>query len=842
MRSFSQNLSTLNLRNPGPHFTTNALAIDALAESCTHQATNLTSLASLSIAGFSGRLAQFAMARLGLGHRALFSQFAPKIFGLGVESGTFEACHRLLRGESFQDGFLCAWKRNFFHFGIFQFSSHLFHGQNFFLQQSLQSSSMLLADWGIYGIGLAERPTGSLVEQWVHNLGTGLALTFGSHLSLIFSGEKLRNLESRFSRASQQHNSQAVSRILQMASHKPTLKERFLNELAARENFGTLSREQAFLRLLHIRRELETLPLKRGERRIHISFTEILVHFKTVASHENFGGTSLASESIHRAAKYLDHVYCSWDRQGAHYIRLAKMGPHHTHTLAQYEYAKEHLKLPEGEGVFDSSYGSLLRWAVFLAEHRDALELAEPFLIHNLSTATRLQCIEGPGFVDFAKLLIPDLLAIEASHDFTFKKMLELVEQAPKHQRDMLLDAAARDQMRLMEKDSEALEESSRDFIRLTRWAFWRHHRGLKYSTTSDRLRATILEAVVPLHNNHGVGSLVEYYEAWSHYVDPAHERRNELADLYEVTHHNLKKWHLRCANRSPEAQILIRALRASVLRIYRGDLPLSFADEKHPLHRTIDQGEIPLVNTGQSSLVQIYEKYALLLAANRYSKARIERLIMDALRAEHIEQELYLASPEGTPEDVEALRIHFHEAILQRYRGCIPKKGEGSLSDKSPLRHFHESGIFPVKNKPGMPLIRIMELMREYALGSEASAKDASRFQLLQRDAIDAAQGWKSVRENIRGENAHYLHEIICEAWANIYAGPPPSIGEASLPLAHPLRRFTSEGRLGRGATPAQRNQIVNIFREAVLDLNPQVTGNESLATLLENAIHELD
>lgn len=816
--------------------------MDALVSSCAEQASHFGTLASMGLAGFAGRLAQFASTRSGLFGAGIFSQFAAKTFGLSVESGSFELCHRSFSDSLSQENFLAAWRRSFFHFGILHSTGHWLRAENFLMQQVCQASSLLVADWGVYGIGIGERPADSLSEQWLRHLGMGLALSAGSQLSIIFSGGLSRTLENRFSLANTIHHTHLSSRVLSMGARGPTPKEVILDSLALTQNLCNLSRSEAFLRLLHVRRSLETIRLRRGEKRIQLSFAEALEYFKT-KGHKSFGGSSLNDDSIHRAARYLDHLYISWDREGAHYIRLAKMGPSHTHTNSQLEYAQEHLKLPEGEALISSSFGSLLRWAVFLAEHRDALELAEPFLIHNLSETTRLRYLEGPGFLELAKVLTPEILGIyPGEENFSFDRVLELTERLPSDHQEALLDAAARDQMREMERKGGSLEECSRDFVRITRWAFWRYHRGLKYSTTSDRLRAVILEGVVPLHNNHGIGSLVEFYEAWNRYVDPTQERKVELQDLYEVTLHNLKKWHLRCANRTPEAQILIRALRASVLRNFRGDLPLSFADEKHPLHRSVDEGEIPLVNTGALSLVEIYERYALLLTLNRYSKERIERLIMDALRAEHVAQELYLPSPDDTPDAVEILRNHFHEAILRRYRGCIPKKGEGALSDKSPLRHFHDRGIFPKQNRPGMPLVRMMELMREYALGSDPTRKDSLDFHALQNDAIDAAQGWKSTRELIEDPHVHYLHEIICEAWANKYGGPPPSIGEGALPLAHPLRRFVTKGVIGSGGSGTQRDEMHSTFMLAVFDLNPDPGSHQNLRTLLNAAMRALD
>lgn len=834
---------TQNFILPGTSLSLSQLQTNALSQSFTSQACDPANLTAMSLAGFAGRLAQFAGLTVSFRNLGLLSRFASKSLGLCVESGSFEMCHRLLTGESLSDGFLTAWRRNFFHFGILQFTGHLAQGQIFLTQQFLQSSCMLAADWGIYGIGLMDRPTGSMAEQWIHHLSTGLALTFGSHLSLIFSGGRLRTLEKSFSTLTPSSSFQSSSLPLQMAAH-PSPHGKMLQSILLPKDFTNLSRDQSFLELLSIRRRMERDPSKIRRGTPSPPLTEMLNVLRQ-AGLQKLGNTSLDDFLLH-SARVLDHLYDSWEQQGAHYIQLAKMGPHHTHTLSQLSYAKTHFPSPAGGAKSDANYGHFIRWAVFIANHRDFLELSEPFLLTNLSESTRLQCIEGATLASIASsMLHPQdyrLLIEDASTLPSHRDVVEAASRARPEFRNAILDASARDQMRAMEREDAPLEECTRDFVRLSRWAYWRHHQGKKYSTTSSRLIDLIQSGKIPRKNTRGLGTLEEFFDAWSEYVSPENPCLPELQDLYEATLSNLNQWHLRVPNRTPEAQTLIRAIRAAALRIYRGDIPDSFTDEKHPIHRSVEDGEIPLSNTGALSLVEIYEKYAALLMLAHYSRERANLLVTNALRSERRAQNLYEASPADTPPEIEALRIAFDEAILKRYRGAIPQKGEGALSTKNPIRDFHDRGIFPTQNRPGMPLQRTLQLMQDYALGSPPQERDLHVWQLKRNAAIDAAQKWKTQREILSGK-AQYLHEVICRTWAEQYGGPPPSIGEGALPLAHPLRRFVSEGRLGNGSSASQKRRIREAFREAILlIIKPELHPGLNLIQLIEDSVEELD
>ncbi len=618
-------------------------------------------------------------------------------------------------------------------------------------------------------IGLEERSQRSFSEQFFQASITCLQIGVGSALSHMMTGHKIKAAEVRLEREFkiylEPHSNSQNASLLTMHSQRA----RF-----TAEQLNAFTRENLLLELIKIKR--------RSEESI-----EGLVRKLQESGLTRFRDGEI-DEYLLSASSHLDKACNRWGWFGAHYINLSRMNPNHKiQSLEQLAYAQRHLQFHTGETVTEKQYAQRIRWGVFLANHRDALALPEPYLLADLSDTVVERCRLG----------------------------------------------------RDLSPAGEILDERVRDFVYLTRWAFHTLHHGKKSSTSSDRIRDVIDHGTFPLQNHRGRGTLVDFFNQWVSFVDPAWGENRSLVNLYECTFINLKGWHRRIDGKTPETQDLIRNLRASVLKNYRGDLPLSVAREKHPIHRSIEEGEIPLHNTGSLTLVEIYDTYSRLLREANHPKEEAEDLIRNAIRAERKAQKLWQESPKNTVPEVESLRADFDEALLARYRGSLPKKGEGALSDKNPLRDFHERGIFPIQHKPGLRVRDMMTQMMTLALGDVPAASERSQWENKIRLAIDAAQGWSKVREGMSGQ-LRSLHQIVCEEWIEMHGASPPSIGNHSLPLAHPLRRFVVQGNIGRAFTSRQRHEVRATFRNSLIQLLQKRLG-ENTEAMIDSALEEI-
>lgn len=111
------------------------------------------------------------------------------------------------------------------------------------------------------------------------------------------------------------------------------------------------------------------------------------------------------------------------------------------------------------------------------------------------------------------------------------------------------------------------------------------------------------------------------------------------------------------------------------------------------------------------------------------------------------------------------------------------------------------------------------MNQMLELASSPETTAAERRSWETNMNAAIDVAQGWRAIRSTLSPRLAH-LHQMVCEEWATTHGGPPPSIGDNALPLAHPLRRFVSQGNIGRAFSATQRQAIRATFRTSLIEL----------------------
>src|SRR5262245_33214404 len=181
--------------------------VDGLVGGFVQQATEWRSLAAMMAGGMAFRAGRIGMMGLGGGNAVRVASLG---VGLTAEVSAFEVTHRgllsitgqphgaapnnLWRWEG-QGGLRQGLLNSFVTFGAFKSAGHLAQGQNVVLQHLLQDAGMVAGHQVTGALGLAERPTGSLAEQFLHAEATNLQLAGGMAMAHGFTGGRLQAME-----------------------------------------------------------------------------------------------------------------------------------------------------------------------------------------------------------------------------------------------------------------------------------------------------------------------------------------------------------------------------------------------------------------------------------------------------------------------------------------------------------------------------------------------------------------------------------------------------------------------------------------------------------------------
>jgi aspartate/methionine/tyrosine aminotransferase len=178
--------------------------VDGLVGSFTQQATDWRSLAAMMAGGMAYRLGRIGMVSTGLQGNQILSVG----LGLGAEVTTFEMTNRSLTsltGDPSRNSNLWRWSgqggirqgllSSLITFGSLKGAGRLAQGENVVVQHLLQDTGMVLGHQFSGAIGVLERPTGTLAEQFFHAEVTNLQLGAGTALSHGLTGGRLQALE-----------------------------------------------------------------------------------------------------------------------------------------------------------------------------------------------------------------------------------------------------------------------------------------------------------------------------------------------------------------------------------------------------------------------------------------------------------------------------------------------------------------------------------------------------------------------------------------------------------------------------------------------------------------------
>src|SRR4030095_5133233 len=156
------------------------------------QATDWRSLASMATGGMAYRVGRGGLMGLGSGN---VLRAASVGVGLSAEVLTFEGTHRgltPLSGDTHSYPNLFRWNgsgglrqgllNSFVTFGTLKSAGSLAQGQNLVVQHMLQDTGMVLGHQAVGALGIGDRPTGTLAEQFLHAEATNLQLGAGMAL------------------------------------------------------------------------------------------------------------------------------------------------------------------------------------------------------------------------------------------------------------------------------------------------------------------------------------------------------------------------------------------------------------------------------------------------------------------------------------------------------------------------------------------------------------------------------------------------------------------------------------------------------------------------------------
>ena|GEM_PF-6149026 len=202
--------------------------IHQLLDTFVAQASDWRLLSAMTMASLAYRLGNIAFLKVGASCKLPLSRFAAPLFGLASEVTAFRSMSHLLNaplrqaqgrlltptlspGErvSVRTGegggiFGKEWLTTFTQFAALKFFGHFAQGQNLVFTHTLQASGMVAGHQLAYGLGLATKPEGNLLNQWVQaevvnmQLGAGMALSHHLTQGKILALEKSLDLQIQF--------------------------------------------------------------------------------------------------------------------------------------------------------------------------------------------------------------------------------------------------------------------------------------------------------------------------------------------------------------------------------------------------------------------------------------------------------------------------------------------------------------------------------------------------------------------------------------------------------------------------------------------------------------------
>ncbi len=170
------------------------LHLDAASSRFSSESTNSFSLASMSLAGLSGRFARLGI--LSLISSSPWKNIISHCAGLAVEAASLESLHRSFQSQPLtQASFFQNWLSHCVNFGSFKLLSTGLLAHSLPAQHLIQSSAMFAGHQLAAGLGLEEKSHESLSQQFFDSNLANLQLHAGSALGNLLTGSRLRILE-----------------------------------------------------------------------------------------------------------------------------------------------------------------------------------------------------------------------------------------------------------------------------------------------------------------------------------------------------------------------------------------------------------------------------------------------------------------------------------------------------------------------------------------------------------------------------------------------------------------------------------------------------------------------
>lgn len=214
----------------------NPLKVDQLFNSFSSQASQISTIGTLSFASLCGNFTRFgALSFLnGLG-RGLngFKSLASQLVAIPAEALVLEGMNHYFQGSqnsSFLDSFL----HSAITLTAFRLSSPLINGQGFFVQQALQASALVSAQHMAAHCGVTASIHENLADEFTAAFASNLSLTAASQFGNRLIGGKIHLLESYAhisgeirNQASRGRESRSVNALQYSANPAPDLQSEF---------------------------------------------------------------------------------------------------------------------------------------------------------------------------------------------------------------------------------------------------------------------------------------------------------------------------------------------------------------------------------------------------------------------------------------------------------------------------------------------------------------------------------------------------------------------------------------------------------------------------------------
>lgn len=172
------------------------IQIDSALSNLSAQASDFRNTCAMLTGSFAYRLASLGLASSALRALPWLGHLATSALALSVEVSAFRASHILLSAEENSS----SWGTDYLHFASLKIFGGLAHSCNPFLVHFFQSTGMVVGHQMAYVVGLAEKPMGSLAEQWILAEATNLQMQFAMGLSSFLTGAQLSVLENGMTR------------------------------------------------------------------------------------------------------------------------------------------------------------------------------------------------------------------------------------------------------------------------------------------------------------------------------------------------------------------------------------------------------------------------------------------------------------------------------------------------------------------------------------------------------------------------------------------------------------------------------------------------------------------